>query len=100
MKMWIGSAALLTATLAFGQGGSGGKFSFEVASIKPSELPQDGRIISRMAADDGMLRYSNVSFKDCIRTAYRVKDFQVEGPDWLGSTRYDIVAKLPDGIKQ
>jgi len=53
-----------------------------------------------MNADGGMLRYSNVSLKDCIRNAYRVKDFQVQGPDWLDSTRFDIVAKLPDGSSQ
>lgn len=54
----------------------------------------------RMSADAGMLRYTNVSLKDCIRVAYRVKDFQVQGPDWLGSARFDIVAKLPDGVSQ
>jgi uncharacterized protein (TIGR03435 family) len=32
--------------------------------------------------------------------AYRVKDFQVQGPDWMGSERFDIVAKLPDGAKE
>ena len=50
-----------------------------------------------MNTDGGMLRYNNASLKDCIRTAYRVKDFQIQGPDWLASTRFDIVAKLPDG---
>ena len=31
----------------------------------------------RMSVDDGMLRYTNVSLKDCIRIAYRVKDWDV-----------------------
>lgn len=71
--------------------------AFEVASIKPSAPPPMGQMRIMMNADAGMLRYTNVSLKDCIRVAYRVKDFQVQGPDWLGSARFDITAKLPDG---
>lgn len=56
-----------------------------------------GQMRIRMSADEGMLRYSGVSLKDCIRTAYRVKDFQVQGPDWIASARFDITAKLPAG---
>lgn len=56
-----------------------------------------GQVRVRMGADAGMLRYNNVSLKDCIRVAYGVKDFQVEGPDWIADTRFDIVAKLPAG---
>jgi len=53
-----------------------------------------------MSGDRDMMRYTNVSLKDCIRNAYRVKDFQIEGPDWLESQRFDISAKLPDGASQ
>jgi uncharacterized protein (TIGR03435 family) len=35
--------------------------------------------------------------KDYIRIAYRVKDFQVSGPEWMASERFDIDAKLPAG---
>ncbi len=94
------SFALCTATLCcaglFAQPPSA-KLEFEVASIKPSAPMPMGQIRIGMSADAGMVRYSNVSLKDIIRTAYRVKDFQVQGPDWLASTRFDIVAKLPDG---
>jgi uncharacterized protein (TIGR03435 family) len=50
--------------------------------------------------DDGMARYTNFSLKDLIRVAYRVKDFQVEGPDWIGNARFNVVAKLPSGSSQ
>jgi uncharacterized protein (TIGR03435 family) len=73
---------------------------FEVASIKPAEPSPMGQIRVGMRADAGMLRYSNVSLKDCIRNAYRVKDFQVKGPDFIESARFDITAKLPDGASQ
>ncbi len=59
-----------------------------------------GQVRILMNADAAMLRDSNVSLKDCIRVAYGVKDFQVQGPDWIGSARFDIVAKLPAGSSQ
>jgi len=73
-----------------------GKVAFEVASIKAAKPMPMGQIQIGMNVDGGMLQYSNVSLRECIRAAYRVKDFQVEGPDWLGSARFDIVAKLPE----
>lgn len=74
--------------------------SFEVASIKPSAPQPMGMIRIGISTDGGMARYSGVSLRDLIRSAYRVKDFQIDGPDWLGSERFDIVAKLPEGAKQ
>ena len=91
--------ALLLCSAAFAQQPPT-KVEFEVASIKPSAPQPLGRVMIRMNVDDGMLRYTNVALKDCIRTAYRVKDFQVQGPDWLGSARFDIDAKLPDGASK
>jgi uncharacterized protein (TIGR03435 family) len=99
MKPRILCISFLSCAVAFGQQPPQ-KTAFEVASIKPSKPQPMGRVMIRMDADAGMLRYSNVSLKDCIRVAYRVKDFQVQGPDWLGSERFDIVAKLPDGSSQ
>ena len=94
MKSWI--LVLLPFGAAFGQQPAE-KVAFEVASIKPAQPSPMGQIRINMSSDDGMLRYSNVSLKDCIRNAYRVKEFQVEGPDWIDSARFDITAKLPAG---
>jgi uncharacterized protein (TIGR03435 family) len=33
-----------------------------------------------------------------ICTAYRIKPYQLTGPDWLKTTMYDIQAKIPDGV--
>jgi uncharacterized protein (TIGR03435 family) len=74
--------------------------SFEVASIKPAGPQQMGRIRVGTNADRGMIRYSNVSLLDCIRIAYDVKEFQITGPDWLGSERFDIQAKYPAGATE
>lgn len=76
------------------------KLSFEVASIKPADPSPMGQIRINMSTDAGMLRYTNVSLKDVIRTAYRVKDYQVEGPDFIGDTRFNITAKLPEGASE
>jgi len=98
MKPWILCASFLSCC-AFGQQPSE-KIEFEVASIKPAQPMPMGQMRIGMNADAGMLRYTNVSLKDCIRVAYRVKDFQVQGPDWIDSARFDITAKLPDGSSQ
>jgi uncharacterized protein (TIGR03435 family) len=92
----IVSASLVVATAggAFGQSAAT-PLSFEVASIKPAAPVLDGRLMIRMGGDPGRLDWSNVSLKDIIRQAYEVKDYQISGPDWLASTRFDVVAKLP-----
>lgn len=90
---------LLTSVAAIAQQSSA-PLSFEVASIKPAAPQQLGRIRIGMNADGGMLRYTNVSLRDVIRAAYKVKDYQIEGPDWLGSDRFDIQAKFPEGATE
>jgi uncharacterized protein (TIGR03435 family) len=35
--------------------------------------------------------------RDCIRTAYGLKDYQITAPAWMATTRFDIEAKLPEG---
>ena len=91
-----GGLALATSCAAFGQSAAT-PLSFEVASIKPSAPIVDGRLMVRMGGDPGRLDWTNVSIKQIIQQAYQVKDYQISGPDWLASTRYDLVAKLPAG---
>jgi uncharacterized protein (TIGR03435 family) len=94
---------LLRATLiacascaAFAQTAAG-PLAFEVASIKPAEPMTGGKLMVRMGGDPGRLNYSNVSLRDLIRSAYQVKDYQISGPDWLSTMRFDVVAKFPEG---
>jgi uncharacterized protein (TIGR03435 family) len=70
---------------------------FEVASIKPSpdQVPQ--RIQIGVHVDGAQVHISYYSLRDYIRTAYRLKDYQIVGPDWLTAVRFDVDAKLPDG---
>jgi uncharacterized protein (TIGR03435 family) len=88
------SAALLTISIAFSQS-NGKRPEFEVVSIKPAP-PQKGpgmRIM--MGGDPGRVNQSNISIRDMIRQAYQVKDYQISGPDWLNSERFDVVATIP-----
>ncbi len=32
--------------------------------------------------------------------AYSVQDFQLAGPEWLGSVKFDVVAKIPAGARK
>jgi len=69
--------------------------AFEVASIKPSE--PGGHGVQIQIAPGGRLVAKNVNVKFLIQQAYGVRDFQITGgPGWIGSERYDIVAK-PEG---
>jgi uncharacterized protein (TIGR03435 family) len=74
--------------------------SFEVASIKPAAPPTDGRIAIRMGGDAGRIDYVNVSLKNIITRAFRVRPHQIQGPAWLDSERFDVVAKIPEGVPQ
>jgi uncharacterized protein (TIGR03435 family) len=89
--------AAATATFAAAQ-----TLSFEVASVKPSPPSPDGRILIMArggpgTSDPGQITYQGRSLKDLISSAYGAKSFQVSGPGWLDTERYDIVAKIPDG---
>lgn len=69
--------------------------TFEVASIKATAPQEIGRIMVRMGGDPGRIDFVNVSLRDLIRQAYDVKDYQVIGPDWMTSARFDVQAKYP-----
>ncbi len=76
--------------------------TFEVASVKPA-APITGNFIrvgmrgGPGTPDPGQITYTNVTVKNVLMNAYGVKGFQISGPGWLDSERYDIVAKLPRG---
>jgi uncharacterized protein (TIGR03435 family) len=79
-----------------------GPATFDVASVKPAAPSVNGMIRVRMAGgpgspDPGQINYSNVSLKNVLMSAYNVKGYQLSGPAWLDSERFDIVAKIPKG---
>ena len=72
--------------------------AFEVASVKPAAPQTAGRMMAGMGGDAGRVNYTNVPLKNVLMRAYGVKIYQIAGPAWLDDERYDIVAKVPDGV--
>jgi uncharacterized protein (TIGR03435 family) len=81
--------------------------SFEVASVKVAEQPKpdaQGRLFIMRGCrggpgttDPGTLTCNNTPLRQLLVTAYTLKNYQVEGPAWLDTDGYDIVAKVPAG---
>jgi uncharacterized protein (TIGR03435 family) len=74
--------------------------TFEVASIRPSAPPGGDHMNVGVHIDGSQISCTQLSLKDYISAAYRVKLYQISGPDWLGSERFDISAKIPAGAKE
>jgi uncharacterized protein (TIGR03435 family) len=85
----------------FGQ--IGGTPAFEVASIKEARPPssveniQAGQFHVGININGSRADYGFMSLADLIPYAYRVKPHQVSGPNWMDETRWDILAKIPEG---
>jgi len=73
--------------------------SFEVASIKPAAPVQNnGPMRIGMRSDAGRVDLYNATLKQILARAYDVKAYQISGPGWIDSERYEVVAKVPDGV--
>ena len=76
--------------------------TFDVASIKPSEdimvavsagrAPHVGMKVDNQSVDFGYYTLAAL-----ITYAYKVKAYQVTGPDWMKTAHWDILATLPEG---
>jgi len=101
--MWSSFFLRMTAGLALAAGAALGQTaSFEVASVKPAAPLDRGQILSGqmhvgMKIDAARVDIGSMSLADLIRVAYRVKPYQVSGPDWMASERFDVLAKMPEG---
>lgn len=73
------------APLLFGQ-------EFEAVSVKPNTSQSTG-VSSH--SDPVMWTATNMSLQRLIRLAYNLRAYQVEGPDWLATARFDIAGKFP-----
>ena len=105
------SAGLVLVTgAAFGQT-TPEKLSFEVASVKPAAPVDITKVIAGMQqggatpkigarVDGARAEYTWMALKELIVTAYKVKPYQITGPDWIGNERFDIMAKMPDGASK
>jgi hypothetical protein len=97
MKLIVGSFSLLCSVLVFLAMAPQvpQKLAFEVATVKLID-PNDSVFVT-MSADPSIVRYGNLTLRDAIRGAYKVNDFQIAGPDWMSSVRFQVDARLPAG---
>ena len=83
--------------------------AFEVASVKAVDpdrgpmgqmfciVPCTGERLTVVGARVD-IRYT--SLEQLIARAYRIKPYQLSGPGWMQSQRFDIAAKMPDGVSK
>jgi uncharacterized protein (TIGR03435 family) len=79
---------------------------FDAASVKPAAPQGDGRMFVGKrggpgTGDVGHVTLTNMSLMNLITQAYDVKEYQVTGPSWLGSERFDVqTTQPPDTTKE
>jgi len=88
---------VLFATVCYGQAPQ-----FEVATVKPDPPSADGRIRVMVRGgpgtnDPGRIVYQGFTLKDLLSTAYAVKTFQIQGPPWFDTDRFNVEARIPQG---
>ena len=82
--------------------------SFEVASVKTAGEPARDLMFcigpctfgERLNVVGSRVDIRFMSLYNLVVTAYRIKPHQLSGPDWMRSQRFDIAAKIPDGVSK
>lgn len=98
----IGAVVLLAAGAATAQTPAA-PLAFDVASIKTA-TPDQAKLMSGqqhvgLKVEGNRVDIGISSLSELIGMAYKVKYYQIQGPDWLTPTgqRFDILAKMPEG---
>src|SRR5579872_1851699 len=78
--------------------------AFEVASVKPSAPIGPGDRVffgpprgGPGTPDPSRITWTYATLRNLLMTAYAVETYQITGPDWLSTERYDIAVTLPAG---
>jgi uncharacterized protein (TIGR03435 family) len=85
---------------------TGARPTFDAASVKPAP-PPDGRGGRRVGMGGGpgtdtpgRINFENVGLGAVIGKAYGVNYYQISGPGWFDSERFNIIATVPPGTTQ
>ncbi len=83
------------------------KPAFEVATIKPAPPLDQAKMLAAVQGggklpigatiEHGRAEYLYLDLKTLMTYAYGVRPYQIVGPDWMSTARFDIQAKMPDG---
>jgi len=116
-RVTLMAGVLIVAGAAFGQTTSAvqapvaaaattGKLAFDVASVRPAPVPDQATMLAGLIAgrkpnwvrvDGTRATFNYESLNDLIAYAYKLKAYEISGPEWLVTDRFDIAARLPDG---
>jgi uncharacterized protein (TIGR03435 family) len=108
MRKWfvgaMSAGVVFAVGMFFGPARAAGP-EFEVANITPAaqptpELFRSGKIHIGMTVDGSRVDVGGMPLTTLIQQAFRVKQFQVIAPDWARESRWDILAKLPEGAPE
>ena len=74
--------------------------AFDAASVKPVKVDADlkGPGPGSVSFTPGGVAMNGVSLRTVILTAYGVRDYQLSGPTWMDTERYDILAKADAAV--
>jgi uncharacterized protein (TIGR03435 family) len=94
-----GLLAMLALHTASAQTGIPERLTFEVASVKPATSTGGRFTMSGGPAtgDPGRIIYTNIMLRRVLLNAYDLRSYQILGPDWLDTLRFDITANVPEG---
>jgi uncharacterized protein (TIGR03435 family) len=108
MRAAVTAITLFSTSLAYGQPDA--KPAFDVASIKPAGPPgvmvtaRGGRMVTRMGPSGGPgtkdpTRFTcpGCTLSMLLMQAYDIKRYQLTGPEWLDSERFEVTANVPEG---
>jgi uncharacterized protein (TIGR03435 family) len=83
--------------------------AFDVASVRPAAPIDQAAMLAGLRAGrrpesvhiDGLrATFTYMSLKDLIAYGYKVRAYQISGPEWITTDRFDIAAKLPEGASR
>ena len=93
MRSLIFAGLMLAASFALS-----GQTVFDAASIKPSPRSFKPDDAAHTVVTPGGVSMFGITLQASVEWAYGIGDEQVSGPAWLGTERYDIVAKAGDAV--
>ena len=101
----LAPAAALLLAASLGAQAPAAAPAFEVATIKPSP-PMDlsklasGQMHVGMNIDAARVDIGFLTLQQLVCVAYKIKTYQLEGPDWIKDQHWDIQAKMPAGANK
>ncbi len=107
LTVWLPGAGMQFVSGSLAAQTASAKRTFEVATIRPSPPPDPAKIRAEIQAGRlprvgphvtaSRAEYISMNLKDLIALGWRLRGYQVTGPEWLGSERFDIEATMPEG---